>query len=307
MQEINYFAVNEKFNSELVTLLSKKHLILDNIDIQEGASHLQNLENIFALELLKNPNIEQTNLDRNDLFIDSLENLIKTIKSGKKITIYTKNEKTISTFLEYNNLENVTIHKTELTLLKSFQSEKEIIICDDNLSKIFVKKRVKKSFSENIDLLLQIKPGDFVVHIDHGIGIFHAIVDKEIGKLKKEYLEIHYKNNDKLFVPITEVRRISKYIGNENPNLTGLSTKEWSKKLEKVGEDVQKVAEELLEIYAARKISKGFAFRYDHTEMTKFARSFDYEYTLDQVNAIDEIMEDMSKETPMERILVGDV
>ncbi len=307
IQEINYFTLNEKFNTELVTFLSKKHLILDNIDILEGASNLQELENIFALELLKNPNIEQTNLDRSDLFIDSLENLIKIIKSGKKIIIYTKNEKTILTFLEYNNLENITLHKTELTLLKSFQSKNEIIICDDNLSKIFVKKRVKKSLSENIDLLLQIKPWDFVVHIDHGIGIFQWIVSKEIGNFKKEYLEIEYKNNDKLFVPITEVRRISKYIGNENPNLTGLSTKEWSKKLEKVWEDVQKIAEELLEIYAARKISKGFAFTYDDTEMTKFARSFDYEYTLDQVNAIDEIMHDMSSDIPMERILVWDV
>jgi len=97
---------------------------------------------------------------------------------------------------------------------------------------------------------------------------------------------------------------VSKYIGNEHPNLTGLSTKEWSKKLEKVGEDVQKVAEELLEIYAKRKLSKGFAFQYDIEEMTKFSRSFDYEYTPDQINAIEEIMQDMGSENPMERILV---
>jgi transcription-repair coupling factor (superfamily II helicase) len=97
---------------------------------------------------------------------------------------------------------------------------------------------------------------------------------------------------------------VSKYIGNENPTLTGLSGKEWTKKLEKVGEDVQKVAEELLEIYAKRKLSKGFSFRYDMENMTKFARSFDYEYTPDQINAIEEIMEDMGNEIPMERILV---
>lgn len=307
IEELNFFSLENNFNKELLEILKQKNLILDNIDILEWANNFLNLENIIALDILKNANIPQTNLDITDLFIDNLENLIKILKENKKVKIYTKNERTIQTFLEYNNISNIEIHKTDLTILKSFKSSKEIIICDDNLSKIFVKKRVKKSLSENIDLLLQIKPWDFVVHIDHGIWIFEWIIWKEIGKLKKEYLEIHYKWWDKLFVPITEVRRVSKYIWNENPTLTGLSTKEWSKKLEKVWEDIQKVAEELLEIYAERKISKGFAFRYFDWEMTKFARTFDYEYTPDQVNAIEEIMEDMSKETPMERILVWDV
>lgn len=307
MEELNFFSLENNFNKELLELLKQKNIILDNIDILEWANNFLNLENIIALDILKNVNINQTNLDITDLFIDNLENLIKILKENKKVKIYTKNEKTIQTFLEYNNIENIEIHKTDLTILKSFKSKNEVVICDDNLSKIFVKKRVKKSLSENIDLLLQIKPWDFVVHIDHGIWVFEWITWKEIWKLKKEYLEIHYKWWDKLFVPITEVRRVSKYIGNENPTLTGLSTKEWSKKLEKVWEDVQKVAEELLEIYASRKISKGFAFRYDDSQMTKFARSFDYEYTPDQVNAIEEIIEDMAKETPMERILVWDV
>ncbi|MDD5769341.1 MAG: CarD family transcriptional regulator [Candidatus Gracilibacteria bacterium] len=307
IDSINYFALNNNFNNELTILLKQKHIVLDNIDILEGAGNLEDLENILALDILKDSNINQINLDITDLFIDNIENLIKLLKSDKKISIYTKNEKTILKFLEYNNISNILVYKTDLTILKSFKSSNEIVICDDNLSKIFVKKRVKKSLSENLDLLLQIKPGDFVVHIEHGIGIFKGIIYKELGKIKKEYLEIEYKNNDKLFVPITEVRRVSKYIGNENPTLTGLSTKEWSKKLEKVAFDVQKVAEELLEIYASRKISNGFAFKYDEIEMIKFARSFDFEYTPDQVNAIDEIMNDMSKSTPMERILVGDV
>jgi hypothetical protein len=92
------------------------------------------------------------------LFIENIESLLKILKSEKKITLYTKNSKTISHFLEYNGIENASIHSTSLTLLKSFSSPQEIIICDDNLSKIFVKKRLKRSLSENIDLLLQIKP-----------------------------------------------------------------------------------------------------------------------------------------------------
>ncbi len=306
-EEIHFFSLEKDFNRELFELLKEKSLILDNIDILEWAENLTRGNDIFALDMLKNSNIPQTNLDITDLFIDNLENLIKRLKSDKKIVIYTKNVSSLQTFLEYNDLQNIEIHKTELNILKSFQSKTKIVICDDNLSKIFVKKRVKKSLSQNLDLLLQIKPGDYVVHIDHGIWVFEWIIQKELGKSKKEYLEIHYKNNDKLFVPITETTRVSKYIGNENPTLTGLSGKEWTKKLEKVGEDVQKVAEELLEIYAKRKLSKGFSFRYDMENMTKFARSFDYEYTPDQINAIEEIMEDMGNEIPMERILVWDV
>ncbi|MGE4443767.1 MAG: DEAD/DEAH box helicase [Candidatus Altimarinota bacterium] len=306
-QEINFYALENSFSKELISYIQDKKIILDNVDILEGAGELLELENIFSLDLLKNSSLDQKNLDITDIFIDSLENLIKILQNDKKISIYTKNDSTLETFLEYNNIQNINLHKTQLNILKSFQSPTEIIICDDNLSKIFVKKRVKKSLSQNLDLLLQIKPGDYVVHIDHGIGVFDGIVQKELGKSKKEYLEIHYKNNDKLFVPITETTRISKYIGSENPTLTGLSTKEWSKKLEKVGEDVQKVAEELLEIYAKRKLSKGFSFRYDFEEMTQFARSFDYDYTPDQLNAVEEIIEDMSQENPMERILVGDV
>jgi len=304
---INFFSLEEKFNTEILSLLKQKHIILDNIDILEWSWNFLDLENALFLDILKNSNIKQINLDINDLFIDNLESLVKILKWDKNVKIYTKNEKTIKIFLEYNNIHNVWVFKTNLNILKSFKSNKEIIICDDNLSRIFVKKRIKKTLSENIDLLLQINPWDFVVHIDHWIWIFNWIVTKELWNLKKEYLEIEYKNNDKLFVPITEVRRVSKYIWNENPILTWLSTKEWSKKLEKVSKDVQKIAEELLEIYAKRQLSKWFAFSYFEDEMTKFQKTFDFEYTPDQVNAIEEILEDMSKDTPMERILIWDV
>ena len=102
-----------------------------------------------------------------------------------------------------------------------------------------------------MDLLLQIKPGDYVVHIDHWVGIFSEIVTKEIpdqnGKtVKKEYITIDYKDNDKLFVPIMEVWRVSKYVWSENPKLTNLWTKDWEKKLKKVSEDVEQITSELL-------------------------------------------------------------
>lgn len=307
ISEINFFNLEEKFNNDLLNFIIDKNIICDNIDILEWSSNLLSLNKSIHLDILKNSNIIQENLDINDLFLDNLENLVNVINSYKNVEIYTKNENTISTFLEYNNINHVIIYKTNLSILKSFKTKDKITICDDNLWKIFVKKRVKKSLSQNMDLLLQIKSWDYVVHIDHWIWVFNWIIWKEIWNLKKEYLEIEYKNNDKLFVPITEIRRISKYIWNENPSLTWLSTKEWSKKLEKVSEDVEKVAEELLEIYANRQILKWFAFNIDESKMLEFQNSFDYDYTPDQINAIQEILQDMSQEIPMERILVWDV
>lgn len=300
----------EKFNEELLEKLSqnKKFLILDNIDIETFASKFDNYEEKISFDILKNVSKDQKNLETFDMFVENLEDLKKTLLQ-KNISkkIFTKNPQNINNFLEYNNIEWLEVQENKLTFLKSYKNPQEFVICDDILSKIFVRKRVKKSVSENLDLLLQIKPWDYVVHIEHGIWIFNQILEKEVGKIKKEYLEIEYNNNDKLFVPITEVRRISKYVWIENPKLTWLNTKEWSKKLEKASEDVQKIAEELLEIYAQRKILKWFSFKKDLEKIHKFQNNFEFEYTADQVNAIEEIFEDMEKETPMDRILVWDV
>lgn len=305
----------ENINKELLEKINslKKLIILDNIDIENFWDEFEIIENKVCFELLKNPKKEQKNLETFDLFVENIENLKKLLEN-KSISkkIYTKNPKNIQNFLEYNNLENIKISENKLTFLKSYKNLEEVVICDDILSKIFVKKRVKKSVSENLDLLLQIKPWDYVVHIEHWVWIFKDIVMKELKNsrweiFKKEYLEIEYKDNDKIFVPITEVRRISKYVWIENPTLTNLKSKEWSKKLEKAWEDIQKTAEELLEIYAKRKLLEWFSFNVDIQKINKFQNSFDYEYTSDQENAISEILEDMSKTTPMDRILVWDV
>lgn len=302
-----FFETQEKTNPEMVQYFQDITCVIDQMDIHTSYDDLSSLKNATYFDILKNTNKDQINLKIDDVYIDSVENLIKTLQTTKKVFFYTKNKKALQNFLSYNNLPDFSISETSLTILKSFQDEEQLCICDDILGKLFVKKRLKKSLSENIDLMLQIKPWDYIVHIDHGIGIFKQILEKTLGSITKEYIEIEYKNNDTLYVPITEIKRLSKYIGKENPSLTWLSTKEWTKKLEKVQEDVQLIAEELLEIFAQRKIKKGFAFERFEKELTTFQKSFDYEYTLDQANAIEEIFQDMSKPTPMERILVGDV
>lgn len=290
--------------------------ILDNLDFSvykkdiiknsEWYIHFKNFSDIT--------NSDEKNLWIQDIFLENIDDFKKKIEENKnkKISIYTKNKKTIENFLDYNNWENIEIIEIKLNFLKSYESINEIVICDDNLSRIFVKKRVKRSMSKKLDLLLQIKPGDYIVHVDHGIWIFQQILEKELptpdGKtIKKEYIELSYKENDKLFVPITEVWRINKYVWVENPKLTALSTKQWEKQLKKVSQNVEQIAHELLELYAQRALQKGFACAKLPEEEKKFYQSFEYTYTEDQLNIIQEIYSDMESEQPMDRLVSWDV
>ena len=257
----------------------------------------------------KNLEIDTPNIDN----IDTLKNILS--KKDSNVEIYSKNVNTINNFIEFNSLPPLFIHEISWNFLKSFElpSQNKTILCDDILGKIFIKKRLSKNLSADLDLLLKITPWDFVVHVDHWIWIFKWIIKKELPTsnsnkvLIKEYIEIHYKWEDKLFVPITEVSRVNKFIGWDNPKLTGLNTTEWSRKLKKVDEQVAQIAEELLEIYSQRKMWKSFSFVQDIEKEQAFQWSFPYTYTPDQDEAIDEILWDMGKAEPMDRLLVWDV
>lgn len=282
--------------------------ILDNIDFYgEYDIVFPHLNNYLWFSTLWNLS-DTKDLSYSDLNIKDIDDFrILLENKNKKRYIFTKNKKTIQNFLNLNNLDDVIVYETNLNNLKSFVWESELIVCDDNISRVFIKKRVNRSMSKNIDLLLQIKPWDFVVHIDHGIWVFREVLQKELWNIKKEYITIEYKNNDKLFVPITEVSRVSKYVWSENPKLTWLSTKEWEKKLSKVSKDIEKIANELLDIYAKRRLQKWHSFSSDKNQESKFFNSFEYEYTPDQFNVISEIYKDMESENPMDRLLSGDV
>lgn len=116
-------------------------------------------------------------------------------------------------------------------------------------------------------------------------------------------MHIAYRENDVLFVPLTEIHRISKYIGEENPTLTRLSGNEWRKTLERTTQDVERIARELLDIYANRRIAHGFSFLPFREQERLFKESFPYVHTPDQQTAITEILSDMESGEPMDRLL----
>jgi len=271
--------------------------------------HITKLHSYISFDILEQTSRKSQNLEVWELRIENLEQLKEFLiwKAWKKI-IYIKNEKIIQEFLDYNNIPNIEVRThTSGHHIKSFMSPSLTILCDDILQKLFIKRRVKRKLTEDIDLLLKVKEGDYIVHIDHGIGIFEGIVKKELGKTIKEYMEISYKDGEKLFVPITEVARVSKYVWDENPKLTWLNGKVWEKKIAKVREDIQHIAEEILDTFAKRKIETGISFHLDTKKIQNFQSAFPYTYTEDQEQAIQDIFTDMAKDTPMERLVVWDV
>ncbi len=146
-----------------------------------------------------------------------------------------------------------------------------------------------------------------MVHRDHGIGRFIETEVKKTGEIEREYIKIEYSENSFLFVPITEVYRVSKYLGDEKQPLAKLGSKEWERTMKQTDEEIQKIAEDLLQNNAKREIAKGNNFGKFIKERKAFESAFPYEYTADQYKAIEDIHSDMEADTPMDRLLAGDV
>jgi transcription-repair coupling factor (superfamily II helicase) len=154
-----------------------------------------------------------------------------------------------------------------------------------------------------------IKEGDYVVHDIHGIGRYAGVENIAVDDLHRDYLLIYYAGNDKLYVPVDQVGLLHKYVGNEGvaPKLSKMGGADWKKKKAKASTAITELAEELLRLYANRKVVKGHAFGPDTEWQKNFEEKFPFEETPDQVKAIEEIKADMEKPVPMDRLLCGDV
>ena len=157
--------------------------------------------------------------------------------------------------------------------------------------------------------LAELKIGQPVVHLDHGVGRYGGLVTLDTGGLKAEYLLINYANESKLYVPVGSLHLISRYVGgsDETAPLHKLGNESWAKTRQKAAEKIRDVAAELLDVYAQREVKKGFEFKYDREEFQQFAATFPFEETHDQAMAINAVISDMCQPKAMDRLVCGDV
>lgn len=191
--------------------------------------------------------------------------------------------------------------------------QKIVVVTDDELFKQQPKRKPRRpqkmSNAERIKSYTEIKPGDYVVHVHHGIGKYIGIETLEVNGTHKDYLHIRYRADDKLYVPVDQIDLIQKYVASEGkePKLHKLGGAEWNKTKAKVSSAVKDIADDLIKLYAKREAEKGYAFSPDTDEQRSFESAFPYEETEDQLRSILEVKRDMERERPMDRLVCGDV
>ncbi len=189
-------------------------------------------------------------------------------------------------------------------------SQKFMLITHRYIASERKKKPKHRKKGEEIGSLDQLKKGDYVVHESHGIGIFDGINRITNAGVTKDYIKIKYAKSDVLYVPVTQLDLVSRYIGSANDGnikINRLGGMEWQKTRKRVKAAVKDMAKQLTALYAKRMSVKGYAFSPDTDLQNDFERRFEYEETDDQLRCIDEIKKDMEREVPMDRLLCGDV
>jgi transcription-repair coupling factor (superfamily II helicase) len=154
-----------------------------------------------------------------------------------------------------------------------------------------------------------VKPGEHVVHIEHGIGLFDGLVRMELAGIEREYLQVSYARGDKLYVPVHQADRLSRYVGagESTPPVSRLGTADWAQVKERAKHAVAEIAEDLLKLYAERETIQGFVYSPDGPWQEDVEAAFPYQETDDQLRAVDAVKQDMESPRPMDRLICGDV
>lgn len=172
-----------------------------------------------------------------------------------------------------------------------------------------IRDRYRKSEQFTLKEVYDLQPGDYVVHIDHGVGIYRGLEKMEIDGKVQEAIRLEYKEGDTLYISIHSLHKITKYVGKDGtpPSLHRIGSGTWERLKEKTKRRVKEIAIDLIKLYAQRKARKGYAFSPDSYLQTELEASFIYEDTPDQVKSLTEVKSDMESEHPMDRLICGDV
>lgn len=264
---------------------------------------------------------------KEDIFIDTINNKNKQLTiEAKSIDNYNSNKEKFADAIITNNGKLYCTNKNLSNELKKIY--KNITIIEENLNHGFIYKdeyyfserdlyeyKVHKELLKNqnygskISSIDSIKVGDYVVHRKSGIGIYMGITTIEKKGLKKDYILIQYKGNDKLYMPVEDISKLYKYSAKEGakPTINKLNSVEWTKTKLRIKERIKSITGELLKIYKERNKATIEPFKKDGEEQLMFESEFEYEETADQLKCSTEIKQDLEKSRPMERLLCGDV
>ncbi|MBP5328314.1 MAG: transcription-repair coupling factor [Spirochaetaceae bacterium] len=205
------------------------------------------------------------------------------------------------------------IHIVPLPLSGGFgiPSEKILVIQENEIfgRRKHIPKSTRYTKSAVIDTFVELNPGDYVVHVNYGIGLFKGIERVRTGGNERDYIKIEYADEENVFIPIEQVNLVQRYIGNEgnDPKLDRLGSKSWENRKNKVKKSVEDIAQRLILLYSKRKAARGFPFPKDGEFQIAFDAAFPYEETEDQLTCIEEVKADMEKPVPMDRLICGDV
>lgn len=329
LDEVSILSLNENYNdseSSIKDYLENKIVMYHNfnqIKLQEKMlkpqmEYLNISSSVFKLNEL---------LTKDDIYLDTINNKNKDINifaknieyynSNKSMfiddiiknngTLYSSNKNFINEILHLNN-KIKTVNKN---LNKGFVYKNKYYYSENNLygNNKTQKIKYKENIGKNIISLDNLQIGDYVVHRKNGIGIYKGITTIEKNKLKKDYILIQYKGNDKLYLPVEDISKLYKYVSKEGmkPTINKLNSIEWTKTKLRIREKIKNITQDLLKIYKEREKAIIKPFSKDDENQIIFENEFEYEETPDQIKAINEIKKDLEKPRPMERLLCGDV
>lgn len=304
-------------------------------ELEKEKKYMFSLEELFPGKYINFISFDDLKLSEKTIYnIKEFDTFFKD-KDELKVVLkkYIKNKKTIIVCLDnryqLTNLEaildndNIIVtnedeifdNKINLIIKKindSFECENYIIISSRN---IFNTKDKNIKYKSNFRIGTKIKnidklnPGDYIVHYAHGIGRYLGLTTLNKNGLKKDYLQIEYKDGDKLYIPVEKIELITKYSSGDGivPKLNKLNGTEWQKTKLRVKKKVESIAGDLIKLYAERENTQGFAFVKDDKNQLEFENEFEFTPTEDQLKASEEIKHDMERIVPMDRLLCGDV
>ena len=237
-------------------------------------------------------------------------------KEGYKVYIMSENRSQIERLRNIFSSFDLTLNYMEYTIQEGFidHDGKVCLYTDhqifDRYRRIRIKRTVERSERLTMNDINSFKEGDYIVHIDHGIGRFGGLVKNRINGKVQEAIKLIYKDNDVLFVSVHGLHRISKYRSGDAtkpPKINKLGTGNWEKLKNSAKSKVKDIAEDLIRLYSQRRVAKGFAFSPDSFLQQEFESSFQYEETPDQIKAVEAVKKDMESSYPMDRLVCGDV